>query len=562
MTMPGRVTWIAAAASAVALAAAVTSLWHDSPIVDEVPHLFAGYSYLRTGSLRLNPEHPPLVKDLAALPLLFLYLDDKALLPRFTGVADEDQWTQGTRFLEANGTMRLMRAARLPLLIFYMGAAWLVFLWGRVRYGEATGLLAFLLFTFSPTVLAHARFVTMDVAAAAGTMATIAAFLAHLRGPTRRTAAVAVAALGVALLIKFSAALLVVWMLMAGALGRGWRGVRAAAVIAALGGLLVVWPFYLLHMAGDSAREQRAHTQEMLERTLGEDAASRAALWASDKPLLRAASQYATGLLLVAERSGDRHPVFFFGKTRPSGNPWYFPAVYLLKETLGWWLLVVVALMGSAGLVARGRPRLDRAFLDRHRETLALLLWLGLYWALCLRATLNLGVRHLLPTYPVAALLVAAAIASFLRPRSQARPEWRAVWVLAAYHVLATLWVHPSYLAFFNALAGGPDGGRRYAVDSNLDWGQDLERLAAWTRERGIDRISVDYFGGDAPRRVLPQAVGLSEKDGTRDGWIAVSVTTLQQSLGSDARGYAWLADQPPDAVIGHSIAVWNRTRP
>jgi hypothetical protein len=413
------------------------------------------------------------------------------------------------------------------------------------------------LFAFSPTVLAHARFVTMDVAAAAGTLATIAAFLAYLRAPSKRAAVLVVAALGLTLLVKFSAVLLVVWMLAAGAMARGARGIRAAVALAALAGVFVVWPLYLVHMAGDSARQQRAHTQQMVERTLGEDAASRAVLWASDKPLLRAACQYAAGLLLVGERSGDRHPVFFFGKTRPSGSPWYFPAVYLLKEPLAWWALVAAALFAAVGPL---RQRKDRAFALRHLETLALVLWLGLYWALCLRSSLNLGVRHLLPTYPIAALLVAGAIAAYVRTLAAERQRraWIAVGAVAACHALATLSVHPSYLAFFNTLAGGPDGGRRYAVDSNLDWGQDLWRLAAWARARGIDSLSLDYFGGDRPRRVLPQSVGLSARDGERDGWVAVSLTRLQESVGSDDSGYAWLAAHPPETVIGHSIAVWH----
>lgn len=43
-----------------------------SRTTDETTHLAAGYSYLLTGDYRMNPEHPPLLKKLAALPLLMM----------------------------------------------------------------------------------------------------------------------------------------------------------------------------------------------------------------------------------------------------------------------------------------------------------------------------------------------------------------------------------------------------------------------------------------------------------------------------------------------------------
>src|SRR5260370_41771909 len=42
---------------------------HESATVDEIAHVGAGLSYLQRLDLRLNPEHPPIGKALAALPL-------------------------------------------------------------------------------------------------------------------------------------------------------------------------------------------------------------------------------------------------------------------------------------------------------------------------------------------------------------------------------------------------------------------------------------------------------------------------------------------------------------
>ena len=54
---------------------------------------------------------------------------------------------------------------------------------------------------------------------------------------------------------------------------------------------------------------------------------------------------------------------------------------------------------------------------------------------------------------------------------------------------VSTLIIAPDYLAFFNLLAGGPSGGYRYLVDSNLDWGHDLPGMARYVQEQGIDRV-------------------------------------------------------------------------
>ena len=52
--------------------APVTIMRGKSATFDEVYHLPAGFSYLTTGIIKLNPQHPPLIKEICALPLLFL----------------------------------------------------------------------------------------------------------------------------------------------------------------------------------------------------------------------------------------------------------------------------------------------------------------------------------------------------------------------------------------------------------------------------------------------------------------------------------------------------------
>lgn len=127
--------------------------------------------------------------------------------------------------------------------------------------------------------------------------------------------------------------------------------------------------------------------------------------------------------------------------------------------------------------------------------------------------------------------------------------------------------MYPSFLAYFNEVAGGPAGGARYAIDSNLDWGQDLRRLRAFVEAHHIEHIAVDYFGGGSPAYELGEKyIPWGSAKGPYTGWLAVSINLLQfaqarwdQALDQPAaEAYAWLQGQAPIAQIGYSIAVFD----
>ncbi|HEY4506715.1 MAG TPA: hypothetical protein VJH71_00935, partial [Candidatus Paceibacterota bacterium] len=86
-----------------AIVLAITSAWNDSLIVDEIPHIGAGYSYVSKGDYRLNPEHPPLAKDVAGLPLKFLNLKQDAFATEFWSTDINGQWDFGRRLIFNSG---------------------------------------------------------------------------------------------------------------------------------------------------------------------------------------------------------------------------------------------------------------------------------------------------------------------------------------------------------------------------------------------------------------------------------------------------------------------------
>src|SRR3989344_5413296 len=182
----------------------------ESAIMDELAHIPAGYSYLTQKDYRLNPEHPPLAKDLAAFPLIFLNLN----FPTEVKAWAEDingQWDMGRIFLyeSGNDADRILFWSRLPMMILALVFGWLIFYVSRRLNGDRVGLLTLLFYASSPTFVAHSRYVTTDLAAAFGFFIAITVLVRYLESPSPRRLMFCGIVLGIALLMKFSLALLI-----------------------------------------------------------------------------------------------------------------------------------------------------------------------------------------------------------------------------------------------------------------------------------------------------------------------------------------------------------------
>src|SRR3989344_2073053 len=141
---------IAAALLIFMFLAMLGSSWNDSATFDEVAHIGAGYAYLKYGDMRLNPEHPPLLKDLAALPLLFLNLNGDMQSQPFWTIenVNDRQWAAGNFLLyeAGNNPDSILFWSRLPMMILAIIFGWILFVWITARYGKKVGLLTLFFF--------------------------------------------------------------------------------------------------------------------------------------------------------------------------------------------------------------------------------------------------------------------------------------------------------------------------------------------------------------------------------------------------------------------------------
>src|SRR5262245_30095707 len=526
-----------------------------TPTYDEPVHIGAGLSYVRTRDFKVNLQHPPLLKELAALPLVLLGVrwpvpaEAWTALP--TPAPPEVQWQLGNAVLFANDPARVLFWSRLPLILLTALLGWTLWAWGRTMLGPAAGLGALFVVAFDPGLLAHGALVTTDTGCAALSTLCLFALWRYLRARTRARLLACGVALGAALAAKFSSVLLLpliaVFLLLSAC-----RKAAPAAGATAAGGAT---PAVGATSAGAG----------LGRRVLGAGAAllaltAVAVVVVAVTYLGRSPWLYVQGLRLVnADHNPDYWP-YMAGQFQP--RFWsYYLVVYLLKEPIP---SIVLAAVGLWAVFRRGTASpLDRAFL-----VIPPLAFVGAYTAL----SHDLGLRYLIPALPFLHLLGGAGLATLL----QRGPRPRAIGiVLAAWLALGSLGIYPDHLSYFNeaacALAAptriGVDAGTRcgpyWLDDSNVDWGQSLGQLAVGPAQHpspGPGRLASVGSVPTQPYGIRAEPLDARElQRPPPPGRYVLSGHVFARLRGAlAARGEAWLVGQSPSAVVGHAYYVFD----
>jgi hypothetical protein len=579
------------------VSAAILLAWgavRDSLTFDESAHIPAGYANVARLDYRLNHEHPPLVKALAALPLLFVKLNFPVTDPAWTTDVN-GQWHMGGLFLyeSGNNPETIIRLARIGPVILSLLLILATYHVARKIIGDHWTLLPTFLMGLSPHLLAHGHLVTTDVGAALGILWAIDRMMAYWEAPSLKRLVLVILAIGVAELMKFSAVLLIPFFLVGACLygeSLSWRTrimqIMKTGVIIIAAYCFVVYPIYGLFTHNYPVDRNAHDTAVILEgfgrgtplHTLADIVA-----WGSGHRITQPFAQYATGVLSAFARSEGGNANYFLGKVSGQGHHSYFPIIYLAKEPIPLLVLLVLAL----GVGIRGLFRFhgNEETRKERRRILFLLGFIAFYWFMSVRSPLNIGFRHLFPTLPLTAILIGVGVKHLMR---NAEGTKRKIYGIVLTLILIwyggeTAIAAPHFLSYYNEFAHGTAEGYRIATDSNYDWGQDLYALQGWlTAHPEVDRIALDYFGGGSPRETLgaayvpwwsakgnPAAEGIS--------WFAVSLNALEGSV-AQTEGYferkpedeyRWLIEQygkpdgygmlpEPTARAGTSIFIYR----
>jgi hypothetical protein len=509
---------IAVAATVLACAAIVTTYRVFSQTYDEPAHIASGMEWIDLGTYHYEAQHPPLARIAAAAG------------PYVIGARSAhkiNQFYEGNVILGAGDRYRdVLAAARLGELPFFLGLCLVMWLWARRLVGESGAALAVLFTATNPNLLAHAALATTDMAPATLTIAAMYAYAMWIDAPTRRRTIVFGATLGLAAVSKFSAiaflgaALLLaeLWRALAarrlappGALTR--RQCARGLCVAFVSAFLVVWAAYRFSVGAPEPGWPPLPAPELFR-----------------------------GVEAFMSHGTLGHPAFLLGETSLTGWWYYFPVALAVKTP------VPLLLLGLIGVVEAVRSARARDF-----ESVLPLIGVVAVLGIAMLSAVDIGIRHVLALYPFLSLL--AARGALLLWREAARPRvTRAIaTITVCISIYITLRAHPDFLSYFNPLAGAHP--ERILVDSNLDWGQDLYRLAAVDKRLHMDSLRVAYFGSaDLAAVGVPNARVLRRNERVT-GWVAASQTMLAGVWVDSA--YAWLYKYEPVGRVGHSIVLY-----
>ena len=512
----------------------------NSQTYDEAMHIAAGYSYLAKRDFRIEPQNPPLIKELQALPLFLIH--------KLPFSPDSQHWRDGAGYLIGQDFLykstlqadRMLALTRFPNLFLGGVLVALTGWWAYRLWGSGAAILAVALASFDPNLVAHSSLVTTDVGVTLFIFLSAYLLWEYLNSPRWWLLAVTGISAGMALVSKFSAILLI----------------PIIASIIVLDVLIVRKP--------DSAFVPGKRQSEVRHK------------------LLKGAVMF---FLVLIFASLTIPPTYFF----QGFQPWLFgfqrfltlaqegqPAFFLGEHSYqGWWNYFVVAFfirtpLGTLGLLFSSLALYRTGNPFRRRDAIFLLLPVLLFFAAMTQAKVNMGVRHVLPVYPF--LFVLASRLATVRFRGR----WLKYFLVGGpliFTAVSSLRVAPHQLASFNEIVGGPDQGYRYLADSN-DWGQDLKGVKAYMEKEKLPIIYLSYFGSAPPSYYgiryqyvpgtwpleWPPPADRVPADAPRK-ILAISVVNLQEVFTSYNPLFDWLWRREPVAKIGYSIFIYDLTK-
>lgn len=534
---------------------------HESVTIDEVAHTAAGVSYLQKLDMRMNEEHPPLAKVIAAVPLVLrgAHADYSNVSWTFSlGMFHQylGEWVFGHWFLmKWNDPVSTMFWARLPMLLMTLVLGFVIYVLGRKLGGTWAGLLCLAAYVSMPAFLTFGPLVLTDVVITLFWILTVW-YLANMwLSPSRGKVITFGLLFAAALLSKFSSGLLF-FVFVAVALSLRWRPVpeqpndklelrrwRRRAWLNIFKGTLWAGLFvYLIYLV--LSWNQPTDVFSLIPHFPASPVLRRA---------LMPAAVYLRGLIGFAFGALSR-PTYILGHAYPHGVWFYFPVLFLLKSTLGFLLLLLLALA-----IALGNKNNDEPFsaVSKGRELQWRCLWISLviYTTACLLNRLDLSIRHFLTPLALLILLLAPLprMIESLRRRNPAvgRTAIGVTAALAFASLITAIRAYPNFMPFLNSLSMGRPG---YALvnDSNLDWDQAFPEVESFARQHRLTRLLLDEYGFTEPNAYIPEAQPWncqtpSPEDTTQ--WAVVSANEI-----ADAHNCLWLLQYPRQELAGGSM--------
>jgi hypothetical protein len=564
--------WTSAVSAVVLVLAAVVAFVtssKESATWDEPTHISVGIEWLQKGTYDVHPENPPLSRVAVALgPFLEGYR-----LPAADGTAPGRRVSE---LIDTDDTHDLGRA-RLGGIAFFLLAGLVVHMWARRLHGPAVALAATSAFACVPTVLAHAGLATTDLAFAATFCAALLAFTMWLDRPDGRRSILLGACAGIALATKFTSLALIpaaVAILVVRALAReshaaSWKVLARRAPMALLVACFVVWGAYRFSFGAPTSHPaprwypKAESVAAMVDKCAEPGTVKHAILTPLSRTPLPAPELF-NGLVQLCMHNVKGHPAYFLGKTGHEGFAAYYPVAILAKSPIPFLLL---ALLGVGITLHQGARKEWRA--------LAPLLAAIVLVLVCASGRINIGVRHVMPIYPLLAIPAGHAFFTLLRSADRRLLRGGVAVALAAWLAMAPLVARGDPLAYFNEIAS--PRADQIVLDSDMDWGQNLLWIEQELRQRGVNDAWMAIEGQvDRCHHALPPVRWLGPNHPVT-GWIVIGQIYRKGAFGfhrdeawpcgpmektghwtdPTRSDYAWLDAYEPVAHVGRGVLLY-----
>ncbi|MDD3487491.1 MAG: glycosyltransferase family 39 protein [Candidatus Moranbacteria bacterium] len=532
-------------------------------IADEIPHIASGYYYLKTHRYFLNPEHPPLVKDVAGL-------GESIARPSFPDITDVSEEPEGFQrygypfagtdfpsFLERKNTqayfgqMYLFDARNNPDRIAFFGRLTVIFVNTLLLFGlyyivsklwnPRAALLGLFFIATSQFSIAHGSFVVIDFMSGLLAIIATAGFALFWKKYAEKKANVwyfflASFLLALAEVSKFSSVILPPALFVGGLIfvltvRRTWKdffkyiGIYAAMMVVMF---FLITLFYIPHVIGMGNAEM---VQQLWDNfpydSLPQSLMAYLAPMVSMNIFTKALVEYINGVLMVMGRmSGSFQLTYFMGHLYHSegAGAWYFPVLYFTKLSLGFLFFNLAALFFLARKSFKDRGGISPRFKKFAANPFGMFLFLFAYFymVITLSSTFQIGLRHIMPVIIGAAVLTGRGVDLFWEQKIWRKIRLKHAFMAVGAMMLVSLFASfPYYLSHYNLLAGGTWSGYKVATDSNYDWGgSDVRRLADWMRDNNVREIYTDFFADVE----LPYYLGEGQHNfNIEDGWMPPS---------------------------------------
>jgi 4-amino-4-deoxy-L-arabinose transferase-like glycosyltransferase len=547
----------------------VSSVRQESQTFDESTHLYAGFEYWKHGDFGENPEHPPLVKLLAALPLLPMGLHEPpgSPIPFFKA----ENVISASQFLYTANADAILLRGRVMVALLSLALGLLVFIAAREMFSPLAAVFALLLFVFEPNLLANGAIVTTDMGVSCFLFASIYAFYRYCNQPSAWRLLLCAIATALTILAKHSGVLVIPTLVLlavvdfflpTGSVGtvqdrqRHLRRLAIALITICVVSYVILWAGYGFRYAARPGPLQMMPPLEAYAAGMAHPLQHNVIMFFVHHHLLPEAYLYGwVDILLIA---GQR-TTFIFGHLYDTGRWYFLPAVFLVKTTVT--LLILLLLVPFVRMTGR------------RREIFFLVIPIVCFSLFAMTSRINMGVRHILPIYPFCIVLASAVAASLFNRSMVARV---AVVTLLLLTVFSSLHSYPDFLVYSNEFFGGPSHTYRFTTDANADWGQGLKWTKTYLDQHPDANCWFDYHGNPT---VNPAYYGISCKPllsgfdhllgipvapvpSTITGTVLVSSTEIDGLLWGpdDLNPYRTFRNRTPDATIGNIIFVFRGT--